>query len=190
MKEKLATVSSITLTADVWTDTMNVIGYLGTTVHFPLNGKINSVTIGITELHESDTTDYIGNVLMSTCNEWLIQVDKIAAVVTDNANNMSKAVCDTFGNNKQLSCFEHSLNLVTDTVINNNSDLKELVKVKSIVTYFKQSVKAADELRKAQPVQTPLKLIQEVSTRWNSMYYMLERFIRLLDHVIRGTTKF
>ena len=47
---------------------------------------------------------------------------------------------------------------------------------------------ASDELRK----QTSKKLIQEVQTRWNSKYYMLERFIELRaeinDIIIRHIT--
>jgi len=52
-------------------------------------------------------------------------------------------------------------------------DLKQLIdKIKSIVSYFKYSIVAADELRKIQSTsETSLKLIQEVSTRWSSTYY-------------------
>lgn len=52
---------------------------------------------------------------------------------------------------------------------------------KSIVTYFKQSVNAMDELRAEQegPEKKEgqvLTLIQSFSTRWNSCLDMLERF--------------
>lgn len=56
-------------------------------------------------------------------------------------------------------------------------------KIKNIVTHFKQSVDAADQLRKAQQVATPLKLIQSVPTRWNSCYYMIQRFLDLSDNI-------
>jgi len=36
------------------------------------------------------------------------------------------------------------------------------------VTYFNQSVTAADQLRNAQPKDKQLKLIQSVLTKWNS----------------------
>nr|XP_024216714.1 zinc finger BED domain-containing protein 1-like [Halyomorpha halys] len=48
-------------------------------------------------------------------------------------------------------------------------------KVKKIVSWFKSSVRASDELR----ASNSLKLIQSVETRWNSTYYMIERFLSL-----------
>lgn len=48
-------------------------------------------------------------------------------------------------------------------------------KIKHLVTYFKQSMVAADALRNF----SPLKLIQSVIARWNSTYEILVRFISL-----------
>lgn len=190
MREKLGAASSITLTADVWTETMNTIGYLGFTAHFPNNGKISSITIGVVELDERHTATYLGEKLLTTCNEWDIQLNKVSAIVTDNAANICRAVCDVFGKEKQLSCFAHTLNLVPNNVLDESSNIKGLInKVKSIVTYFKQSVMAADELRKAQSINVPLKLLQDVSTRWNSTFYMLERFLMLIESVSSSLIK-
>ena len=50
---------------------------------------------------------------------------------------------------------------------------------KSIVTFFRESVNASDELR----LSTELRLKQGVSTRWNFTFYMLERFLYLRRHV-------
>lgn len=47
------------------------------------------------------------------------------------------------------------------------------------MTYFKQSVSAADLLR----AHSDLKLIQSVETRWNSTYYMINRFVELADKI-------
>lgn len=52
-----------------------------------------------------------------------------------------------------------------------------ILKVKNIVKWFKQSVVASDELRKA--TNGDGKHLQEVATRWNSTFYMLERFTKL-----------
>lgn len=59
-----------------------------------------------------------------------------------------------------------------------------LTAVKDITTYFKHNTNAADSLKKAQEHKTkPLALIQSVCTRWNSVYYQLERFVDLSETI-------
>ncbi|XP_037554863.2 zinc finger BED domain-containing protein 4-like [Dermacentor silvarum] len=65
-----------------------------------------------------------------------------------------------------------------------------LTKVKRIVRFFRTSDVASRTLMELQlqdGKQEPdaLKLIQEVRTRWNSCYYMLERFLQLSEPVSR-----
>lgn len=117
---------------------------------------------------------------------WNIPLYKIQAVVTDNAANIIKAVETVFGKKKHIACFSlYSINLIPAKMFEKLPDLKLLIdKIKSIISYFKHSVIAADEFRKSQNASgTSLKLIQEVSTRWSSTYYMLERFMQVIDHV-------
>ncbi|XP_071649702.1 zinc finger BED domain-containing protein 4-like isoform X1 [Temnothorax longispinosus] len=91
---------------------------------------------------------------------------------------MKKAIVDGFGAEKYLACFAHTLNLVPGNIIKDDAIVKDLCKkIKTIVTYFKHSVPAADELR----MKSTLKLIQNVDTRWNSTKNMLDRFIKLAD---------
>lgn len=52
-------------------------------------------------------------------------------------------------------------------------------KVKSIVTWFKHSGVASDELRKL----TDKRPVQTVPTRWNSVFYMIERFLGIRPFV-------
>jgi len=164
----------------VWTDTLNTRSYLGTTAHFVFNEKLTSIIIGVTELSERHTSDYLGQWLLSICTEWHIQTDNVVTVVTDNAANIVKAVNDIFGKNKHLPCFAHTLNLVATVSLKDNGEIEAFCeKIKTLVTFFKQSVVAADELRK----HNVKKLIQSVPTRWNSTYYMLERFIELSDGI-------
>ena len=77
-----------------------------------------------------------------------------------------------------------------NNVLDESSNIKRLIdKVKNIVTYFKQSVVITVELRKAQSTN-PLKLLQDVSTCWNSTFYMLERFLKLIESVSSCLIKF
>lgn len=184
VKNRFNKIENITLTSDIWTETMNTKSFLGVTAHFYFHEQIHSIIIGVVELSENHTAEYIGDCLMSICEEWNIPLDKITSVVTDNGSNMVKAVSNVFGKNKHLPCFAHTLDLVASKIVYNVIDVKNIVdKVKSIVTHFKQSVVAADKLRKAQNEENVLKLVQSVPTRWNSVFYMLERFLKLSCHV-------
>ncbi|CAH1113488.1 unnamed protein product [Psylliodes chrysocephalus] len=88
-------------------------------------------------------------------------------VVTDEAANMSKAIDIAFGKKKHLHCFAHQLNLVAEKSRKSVEELGILSsKIKSIVTFFKQSVHASDVLRKAQKEENEHKnLKQEMPTR-------------------------
>jgi len=187
IKEKISRVSSLTITTDVWTDTLNTKSFLGVTCHF-LNNNVNqlkSVTIGVIELDQKHDSDYLASKIISVCEEWNIQHKNVTAVITDNGRNIIKAVTDIFGKNKSISCFAHTLNLVVEKTIQSSEELKLVINnIKNIVTYFKQSVTAADQLRNAQPKDKQLKLIQSVPTRWNSTFYMLERFIFLSEYIV------
>lgn len=186
MRDKLSTVEHLCLTTDVWTDTLNTRSYLGVTVHFTLEAKLISIVIGLTELFERHTSDYLGQWLLDICDQWHIERNNIIAVVTDNGANIMKAVSNIFGKNKHLPCFAHTLNLVA-TVLLKDSEIETVCeKIKTLVTFFKQSVAAADELRKHENK----KLIQSVPTRWNSVYYMFQRFIELSEGITLALLKF
>lgn len=181
-KQKLKEISYISLTTDVWTETMTTKSFLGVTSHFLFENKLTSLTIGVFELDHRQTSEYLAQCICSVCDEWNIAHSKVTAVITDNGANIVKAISDTFEKNKHLPCFAHTLDLVASKITNDTEKIKLVIdKVKAIVSYFKQSVAAADELRKAQPAENILKLIQSVPTRWNSKFYMLERFLKLYE---------
>ncbi|VEN52293.1 unnamed protein product [Callosobruchus maculatus] len=179
VKNELKHVDSLCITCDVWTETMTTTSYLGITVHYLYRESFKSVDIGVEELSSKHTAQYLGERLKSVCLEWEIDLSKVSAVITDNGANIVKCVNDVFSKNKHLPCFAHTLNLVASRIIEDPAVKQILEKIKSIVTYFKQSVSAADQLRAAQNSDTKLKLIQSVPTRWNSTFYMVERFLEL-----------
>jgi len=148
MKERLSSVNDICLTADIWTDTLNTKSYIGVTAHYILRTQFKSVTIGVTELEENHTADYLKHWLLKITSDWRIEKENIVAIITDNASNIRKAVVDGFGSDKHLFCFAHTLNLVPSNVIKKDEIINSLCKkVKRIVGYFKNSVIAADQLR-------------------------------------------
>lgn len=86
-----------------------------------------------------------------------------------------------------LACFAHTLNLIVTDAIKHDEDLAELIQVKNIVSYFHKSSKATDNLKiNRNRLNVPNhKLIQQVDTRWNSVYYMLEHYLE--QEAIRTT---
>lgn len=142
------------------------------------NFKIHSGLLSDYELDERHSSEYIATKLEEVCGKWSISTSRIVAVTTDGAANMVKAIDLAFNKKRHILCFAHALNLVAQNVISNVPELTNLIsKVKNIVRWFKQSVVASDDLRKA--TKGDGKLLQEVSTRWNSTFYKLEKFICL-----------
>ncbi len=77
-----------------------------------------------------------------------------------------------------LPCFAHTLNLVVKKALSITIDLTDIrEQARKIVTFFKSSTPATEKLTaiQIQLRKKPIKLIQEVDTRWNSTFLMLER---------------
>lgn len=129
----------------------------------------------------------MGSVLKQCCKDWLIPLDRVVAVVTDNGKNIVNAVKEVFGAEKSLPCLAHTINLIPQKAIEDAAGASALIqKVKAIVTFFKQSSLAADQLKEVQernPDSAVLKLLQDVQTRWGSTYLMLARFVQIYADV-------
>lgn len=168
-------------------ETMKSKSFFGVTLHFLEGNKILDITLGIYELDERHTSEYIAEMLKKLCQEWKIPDEKISCVVTDGAANMVKAIDIAFGKQRHIICFAYILNLVVTKAIERSAELCQIIKkVKDIVKWFKQSVIASDVLWKAQKDErgeNQLTLKQNVVTRWNSTFSMLQRFLKLRVHI-------
>uniref|UniRef100_A0A0A9WY46 Putative AC transposase n=1 Tax=Lygus hesperus TaxID=30085 RepID=A0A0A9WY46_LYGHE len=81
---------------------------------------------------------------------------------------------------KYMGCAAHKLNLIVEKGL----DIQEpvIAKIKRNVTHFKSSTKAWNKLIECQSqenISTPKKCINSMPTRWNSVYYMVRRFVEL-----------
>ncbi|XP_066599447.1 E3 SUMO-protein ligase ZBED1-like isoform X2 [Prorops nasuta] len=179
VQSELDNIENLSITTDIWTDPLNVKSYLGITVHYLVKDSLKSITIGVVDLSERHTAEYIQLCLETELDKWKICKSQILAIVSDNGANIKKAIKDGFSEEIHMPCCAHNLHLVVNKVLQSEHVSCICRKIKSIVTFFKKSVMAADYLREI----SNLKLIMAVETRWNSTYYMLERFIELSEKV-------
>ncbi|XP_062542235.1 E3 SUMO-protein ligase ZBED1-like [Armigeres subalbatus] len=180
-KAKLKNVRHLCLTMDIWTETMAEKGYLGITAHYLEGTDFRSINLSVKQMTTNHTAENIKTAVLETIAEWDIENAKVVSVVTDNANNMIAAMRKAF-DHRRLPCFAHTLNLVTQTATSLDDINDVIIKIRSIVKYFKNSVNASDKLRKVQTASgvaegNVLMLQKDVPTRWNSKFYMIDRFM-------------
>lgn len=98
------------------------------------------------------TADYIRECFEDIIKEFSIEKTSIHSMTTDGGSNIVSAVKKFLGDNKRIPCLAHLINLIVDAALTkDNAPVLEIDnQVKSIVTYFKQSVNAMDELRAEQ----------------------------------------
>lgn len=174
-------INSVVLTTDCWTSN-NTESFLAVTAHFISEDfEIKTLLLDCLSFPESHTSKNLAGVLQKIIDEWNLE-GKILIIISDNASNIKKAIRDDL-KLKHLGCFAHNLNLICQNAIKPVAVIID--KVKSIVGFFKRSTTATAKFSEQQKhlQKDPKRLIQEVSTRWNSTYYMLERFHELEDPI-------
>ena len=180
MKESLLQILSskdvhVAITTDSWTSRA-VQSYLTVTAHYITSDwKLESKILQTCEMPEMHTALNIAERLRDSIKEWKIDEERVSAIVHDNASNITLAVQNLGW--QSVPCFAHTLQLA----VNKGLEVSQINKLASvgrkIVGHFKHSSLAMTALREKQKqLSVPQHhLIQDVATRWNSTYFMLER---------------
>ncbi|XP_071036960.1 zinc finger BED domain-containing protein 4-like, partial [Parasteatoda tepidariorum] len=105
--------------------------------------------------------------------------------IRDGGSNIVKAVNDL--NLESESCFLHNLHLIVSDALNSQRALKDIIALgRRIVGHFNHSSLACSKFKEIQEKQLHIqykKLVQDVSTRWNSTFYMLNRLQELQNAI-------
>ncbi|XP_017836262.1 zinc finger BED domain-containing protein 1-like [Drosophila busckii] len=182
VKMDLSDVDDLAITADCWTSRAND-GYLTVTCHFiNTNFDMKCAVLSTKKLltATNHTAANIAESLSSVFECWDIR-KKVRIIVTDNDASMKKA-CELL-EIKHLPCVAHTLNLLVQELLKADSLIPLMSKCKKIVAFFKSSTIATEKLKEAQGTNESYSLIQEVPTRWNSAYLMIERIILIKEAI-------
>ena len=158
------------LTTDMWTS-MTSKGYITITCHH------------ISPEWKLVTTDTRVKILLAVEQEF--HIGQVTALVTDNASNMVTA--EVLGGYTRLGCFSHSLQLcINDGMKQPTRPMaKAVATAKRVVGHLSHSNVATQALSDHQIKMgctgKPLQLVQDVVTRWNSVYLMLRRLITQIE---------
>ncbi|XP_056642824.1 zinc finger BED domain-containing protein 4-like [Diorhabda sublineata] len=197
---KLDSVKSVCITTDNWTSIKNE-NYIGITVHYIDNQyKLHHNLLECIKFEGQHTALAIAEKLRKTLSSWNLY-DNVLIFTTDNAKNICEAVQIEL-KIKHFGCFAHTLNLcvqhaltassqseqeLSDDYINNCVHIM-IQKIKAIVyNNVKHSPQNNEKLLHAQTLlgkKQPLSLINDVKTRWNSTFYMIQRFLELKEALV------
>ncbi|XP_044155622.1 E3 SUMO-protein ligase ZBED1-like [Bufo gargarizans] len=173
--------SRIALTADIWTSVATE-AYLGITCHYIGDDwKMNSICLTTMPLEERHTAAHIAEWLEEVLERFQIPPKKIIALVHDNAANMVAAanILEEKHGWSSIRCTGHTLQLVINGAMKNAVIDRAVSAARGLVEHFKKSELASTKLKEKQKQMGTAdhKLVQDVSTRWNSTYYMADRLL-------------
>jgi hypothetical protein len=140
-----------------------------------LEWEMESNVIATHYVEERHTGVNIAGVIRAILDEF--GIGKIVALVTDNAGNMGIAAREL--ESEQVCCFAHTLQLAIEDGLKLPQIAKTLAAARRVVGHFSHSVLATSALLSKQDSIPALKLIQDVPTRWNSSFLMMQRLLKL-----------
>lgn len=177
----------VAITTDIWSSDSNR-SFCTVTCYFIQDDKQNNLVLETNEIPGSHTAINIAYYIAKILNKWEI-TNKVVAVVTDNGANIKAAVKNHF-KKTHIPCVAHTLNLCVNDAIDDNPEFKDIIQKSK--SYFKTSNLASDKLKEIQTqVKLPiLKVLQDVSTRWNSTVIMARRLLHIREPICAALSHF
>ena len=176
--------AGVSITSDIWTSAATQ-AFNTTTVHFIDQAwRMKCFVLGTVSFEGHHYGVRIAELLLRTTRSVCLVDRDVVAHVHDEAANAELAGRLLFESSEWISevCAGHKLQNCIKKAFADNPALDNLVSsCRKLVGHFKHSALATDMLLKKQEQlkKRPLKPVQDVVTRWNSVYLMLDRLLYL-----------
>lgn len=179
VEKLIADATSISFTTDIWSSSVSQVSMLSLTAQWlDKDFVLKKSVLHSQECRGSHTAEAIASAFEGMFETWTIPKENVHVVVRDNARNMAKATSE-FGV-PSLPCMAHTLQLaVNGGALSQRSIADALAVGRRVVGHFKHSPLACSRFEDIQKeLNMPVKkLQQDVSTRWNSTYYMMQSLV-------------
>lgn len=184
MSSQLDEVSAthISFTSDIWTSNHSVESFVSLTGHW-INKEFMRCSGVLSAKHfpGSHTGENIAHMIRKMMTDWEISEKRQHILVRDGGSNMALGL--RLAEIPSVHCFLHILDLVVkDSILSQRTIIDLCAKVRRIASHFNHSSLACGNfknLQAEQGIHLPLLPVQDVPTRWNSTYLMLERALNL-----------
>ncbi|GBP54634.1 Zinc finger BED domain-containing protein 4 [Eumeta japonica] len=179
--ELLKAFEKMSFTSDIWSDSCSGVSLLSLTCHgITEDFERKMIVLKASVFNESrHTGENIACKLEGLLSSWEIPKEKVKCLVRDAGSNMKKGV--TLLNIEHIDCASHKIqNILKEGLKAQETVVIAITKCKKMATHFHHSNTAQDELKAIQKRlnQTPLKILQECTTRWNSTFICLSVFCK------------
>ena len=187
VRQKLQDASHVAFTSDIWTEKVTVRSFLSLSAHWiDADWKLQSFVLHATWFKEHHNSVEISDKLLNMLGTWKIGARRRSVMARDGAANMRKG-CDQ-ASLPSVHCTIHRLQLVIKDAIFSQPAVKIVItKARRLVAHLNHSSSKTEQFKALQdgPDATRKKLHQDVVTRWNSTYLMLERINELKAYVVQ-----
>ncbi|KAK0131747.1 Zinc finger BED domain-containing protein 4 [Merluccius polli] len=179
LSKEIKDIDFLSFTTDIWSSEVCPMSLLSLTVHwFDTHMTPRSAALQAKNFPGSHNSDRISAAIKAMLDEWNIPLNKVHVILRDNARNMEAAMVKM--GVRSLGCFAHTLQLVVNEGLLSQRSVSDAVaNGRSIVKHFKKSPLAYSELQgiQVQMQMQPKRLQQDVRTRWNSTYLMIQSLL-------------
>jgi len=174
------------VTTDMWTEMFTQTSYITVTIHYVdqdwklMECVLATRSLDVDQRHTALTAANVKQAVDDILTEFDVDMNKIV-FITDRGANMLCAMKDC----KHVSCCDHMINTVLTHVFDNNN-LHDCPQIYSLITASKELVRYFKKSGLMKHLKTTLK--QEVATRWNMMYFLLESILdnfEQIEHILR-----